>query len=1547
MLDIPATRDAIDCASADGSAARLSLLWHHGSRPDLKQFLAEVGPLPPTELAAVVRIDQRHRWLIGDLIPAEAYLAAFPDLHTNPDLALSVILGEYLLRQEVGRKPTREAFQRRFPRYAEPLRSRIDSPAILDTWRSSTVESATKDPDCTATLSGPHWSRPRSASGLPSVPGYEVLEELGRGGMGVVYKARQRALNRLVALKMVLSGAHATPEQLDRFQAEALAVARLQHPNLVQIYEVGTLDGLPFFSLEYVDGGSLAQRLAHTPQAARSAAEVVRALAGAVQYAHERGVVHRDLKPANILLKKSEVRSQKTEGGSHSVGPSDSCLLSSDFFPKITDFGLAKQLDVESGQTRTGAVMGTPSYMAPEQAAGLTQALGPPVDVYALGGILYEMLTGRPPFRGINVYDTLDQVRTQEPVPPSQLVPNVPRDLETVCLKCLQKEPAKRYAQAADLAEDLRRFLDGEPIKARRTSVWERTLKWARRRPTAAALAIVSAVAAVAVVALAVGLLASNSKLTETNGQLTRANEDLSEQTKIAKKSTRLAEDRAVRLSVGNGTRLLNDGDLLGALPWFIAARNDDRHDPPEIEDARRAAIHRLRVESVLSQCPPLAHVWAFSEAASSALFSPDGGLIRVVLPDRLEVYETASGKPIVPALKGRFRSAEFLKGSRRMVLASDPKGDSRTSEIRFWDPDTNQFLSTRRFDGEVVQATPSPDGTRLLTVVSRIEEFKPPTRSTWYYETRVWNATTGDPVSPPLPRTNAIGGVSVNAGLAPVASFSPDGRRVLTRDESEIRVLDAVTGQPAFPPLRHSKGELLYHGDFSPDGRYIVTSGREDDTYSIRAWDAASGQMLHIIATGWIAEHIAFTSDSQFIAAVGGGPAGEAGVWNLATGRTNTLPWRVGGDHPRTAFSPDDRWLLVANKNGAVRVWSPWLSTPVTPPLSFADNLHSVSFSPNGRYLLGAGGDGTVRLWDLVPSQAMTFPALTLEPNGMARHRNWILPDGRVLTAQSISTNPESRVIRGEIRYWDGATGSGLGTVINVEGSCDEAALSDDGQRLAVTGSFGGLNVIDLPTGRIRFSRRVGSEVFAGLTFARDGRLLTVGTDGMGRARDPVTGTAAGSEVRYGESAHHAAFSADGRRVVTTSGLEEVLVQVWEVETGEPIGRPFRVSIDTLVELNADGSRLLTWNVAPSKTGSARLWEVATGQPITPPLTHRNTLAHAGLSPDGLLIVTADGFSIRVWDAANGEPITPTLGHEGVIDKVSFSAEGTSLWAVEQFDRSLRALRWDLTPFNLSPEDAELWGQVLCGQRVEGAGLVYLTAAELRDAWEKVTSRHPKLSSARAEDVVAWRKDSSASFARLGQSQALEGHWKEAAAAYVKVTELTPEALGNWKFRLRTQQAAGDLEGCRATCAAILDRFGNSNEVALLAELVWTCAMVPDGVVDGATLVRLIEKVAAQPGKHDLRLVRGLALYRAGRYDEAAEVLTKAEKARGPGTPAIYWCFLALLSQRQGRADEAKEWLDKVTRWVDSLPKGAWMARLEMKLLREEVDSLAAKKKR
>jgi serine/threonine protein kinase len=290
--------------------------------------------------------------------------------------------------------------------------------------------------------------------------GYEILGELGRGGMGVVYKARQVSFNRIVALKLILAVEHAGPQELARFRAEAEAMTRLRHPNIVQVYEVGEQEGHPFLALELVDGGSMAQKLAGRPQPPRLAAQLVETLARAMHCAHQQGIVHRDLKLANVLL-------------------------TADGTPKISDFGVAKILEwglVITGQTPSGAIVGTPSYMSPEQALGKRKSVGPPADVFALGAILYELLAGRPPFRGETPLDTIRQVAELEPVPPSRLQLKVPRDLDGICLKCLQKEPSNRYASAEALAEDLRCFVEGKPIQARPISAWERLVKWLKRR---------------------------------------------------------------------------------------------------------------------------------------------------------------------------------------------------------------------------------------------------------------------------------------------------------------------------------------------------------------------------------------------------------------------------------------------------------------------------------------------------------------------------------------------------------------------------------------------------------------------------------------------------------------------------------------------------------------------------------------------------------------------------------------------------------------------------------------------------------------------------------------------------------------------------------------------------------------------------------------------------------------------------------------------------------------------------------------------------------
>ncbi len=450
-----------------------------------------------TEAPTVDPADNTDALTAGETVDVPATATSGTGAFESRDSSFDSQALGFLLRGDLGEAV--EAFER-----PQGLPTTVPAPKAAAIGPDETVDviqdDRTTPPTEDEPAVGPKSRKARGAQIGPDLPGYVILAVIGRGGMGVVYKALHSRLDRLVALKMVLSGAHASPEELARFSIESQAVAQLQHPGIVQIYEVGEHDGLPYFSLEFVAGGSLAQKIGGKPQPTSEAAGLVRELALAMREAHRRNIIHRDLKPANVLL--------TPEGG-----------------PKITDFGLAKRLDADSQQTHTGAIMGSPSYMAPEQAWGQTHQIGPLTDLYALGAILYEMLVGRPPFQGASVLETLELVRTQEPVPPTRLQPKIPADLETICLKCLQKDPAKRYEDASALAEDLQRFLEGRPILARPVGVVERLARSCRRNPRVASLAGV--VAGLLITVATVSTYAAIS-LDRANGRLEASNRAVS-----------------------------------------------------------------------------------------------------------------------------------------------------------------------------------------------------------------------------------------------------------------------------------------------------------------------------------------------------------------------------------------------------------------------------------------------------------------------------------------------------------------------------------------------------------------------------------------------------------------------------------------------------------------------------------------------------------------------------------------------------------------------------------------------------------------------------------------------------------------------------------------------------------------------------------------------------------------------------------------------------------------------------------------------------------
>ncbi len=411
--------------------------------------MTEIG-----ELLDRLKADQRSRWQLGDSVYVETYLDEHPQLRADAQAVIDLIGNEIVLRRERGNDPTLEEYLHRFREFEPLLRQWFQTHPAGDGICSTQRVSDSRLKLTVASL----LTTEQTTGTLPDVADYQVLSELGRGGMGVVYKARHKRLKRIVALKMIVAGAYASTALQTRIRTEAEAVARLQHPNIVQIFEVGDHETLPFLTLEYVDGGSLERKASAKALPAREAAQLVEAMARGIHHAHKHGILHRDLKPSNVLL-------------------------TADGVPKVTDFGLAKLLDAESGPTPTEAFLGTPSYMSPEQAAGNMRGAGVQADVYGLGAILYALLTGKPPFKGTTLLNTLEKVRNEEPVPPARLQKGVPRDLESICLRCLEKEPARRYASAEALADDLRRFCDGQPIQARPIGLARRLCRFVCRRP--------------------------------------------------------------------------------------------------------------------------------------------------------------------------------------------------------------------------------------------------------------------------------------------------------------------------------------------------------------------------------------------------------------------------------------------------------------------------------------------------------------------------------------------------------------------------------------------------------------------------------------------------------------------------------------------------------------------------------------------------------------------------------------------------------------------------------------------------------------------------------------------------------------------------------------------------------------------------------------------------------------------------------------------------------------------------------------------------------
>ncbi len=457
-----------------------------GEQPDIKAFIAKLDSLDAITISQLVRIDQRERYKIGEEPPAESYLEAFPVLIDDPETTLDISYNEFLLRELRGESESLMHITRRFPNRADELFQQIRFHRAMLT----SVDGL----NVTQHVTGDDTSEFDHSliDELPEIPGYDLIDVLASGGMATVYQARHRKLDRIVAIKLI-SGIFPSKDSRQRFNREALFIAALSHPNIVGVYDVGEIDGRPYLVLEFVDGGTIADHYRGRVIPPRDAAEAVKTLSLAIKHCHDHGVVHRDLKPSNVLLQSKGARFT-IDSVSNMPPPITSWTL------KLTDFGLSKQQDgpAEADTTRLGSILGTPSYMSPEQATGDSKQIGLETDIYSLGAILYEMLTGRPPFQGHTTMDVVRQVMRDEPISPKKLSRGLPTSIETICLKCLHKQPSKRYASAGELADDLQRYLSNQPIIAKPASIAERTIAWFCAHPVAGSIIASIAVAFIA-----------------------------------------------------------------------------------------------------------------------------------------------------------------------------------------------------------------------------------------------------------------------------------------------------------------------------------------------------------------------------------------------------------------------------------------------------------------------------------------------------------------------------------------------------------------------------------------------------------------------------------------------------------------------------------------------------------------------------------------------------------------------------------------------------------------------------------------------------------------------------------------------------------------------------------------------------------------------------------------------------------------------------------------------------------------------------------------
>lgn len=916
---------------------------------------------------------------------------------------------------------------------------------------------------------------------------YELVEEIARGGMGVVYQARQTNLNRIVALKMILAGQFAGQEDVQRFHTEAEAAAQLDHPGIVPIFEIGEHQGQHYFSMAYVEGESLAQRVIDGPLPPRKAVELVKNICSAIAYAHQRGVIHRDLKPANILL---------DQNGQ----------------PKVTDFGLAKKTESDSGLTGTGQILGTPAYMPPEQASGGVDDVGPLADVYSIGAILYCLLTGRPPFQASSSMDTLIQVLEQEPVSPRQLNHGVSKDLETISLKCLEKNPQRRYSSAQELADELQRLLEGSPIKARPVGRTARLWRWGKRHPWKAAT--------VAALSFLVFLLAIGGPT-------------------VAFRETQLRL-RADRASYGNRVQLAEREWQIGQV---ANAKRALEECPEELRGWEWNHVSRLCHQETLM-------LQGHSARVNDVAFHPDGHQLASASHDNtVLLWDVQTAKPI--------HTLKHAEGVIRVAYSPDGKllaTGGRENNVQLWNTETGTLV--RKIEGHsdwIRSVAFSRDGTKIAS-------------ASYDKTSKVWEVDSGDLLQTLTGHTNQVKGVS----------FHPDGNRLITAGEdSTIRLWDLKSGEQLRVLRGHGpivsvefdflgkhivaagsdQTVRLWDTDswrmvktleghkhvvkvarFSPDGRHVVSGGIDR---TIRIWDIHSGtstrSYYHHTET---VEGVCYSPDGRWIASSGGD--GSVRIWDTQESESRTLednPEGVGG----LAFAGNSRLLTAAGHGG--RLWLPDTGWVVGEPFWHRQEAFCVAVDSNGKRSASGGRDSHINLWDIdQQSLIQSFPRGNGNVVSLA-----FSPDDQFLAAGCSDS---------VVRIYDLDSAPNLESVPSRElqhsGGVFRVVFDDNG-KLFTASTDRKLSAWDFASGKkiaeqqINGLRHIAINLVRREIWAADqwGNLIAFSIDQPFKYKQHRSGA-------HSSNITGLAVSSDGSRIA--SGDQNGILKLWDASTAEPV---------------------------------------------------------------------------------------------------------------------------------------------------------------------------------------------------------------------------------------------------------------------------------------------------------------------------------------------------------------------------------------------------------